>query len=207
MPAIVVRHHGDRDVADLGLARQLGLLQVGHADHVHAPASVQFDSALRRKRRPFHAEVRAARASTSTPVGAQAWPTTSASCRADRIGEADVRHQAFAEKGGRAAARAVEKLVGDHEIERPVLLLERADRAERNDPLHAQLFDAVDVGAEVHLRRRDAMPAAVPGQKCHLFARQLAHDVIVRRRAPGRVEDSLLLRRQTRAWNTARCRR
>src|SRR5450759_3944039 len=42
MPAIVIRHHGDGDVADLGFARQLGLLQVGHADDVHAPSAVSY---------------------------------------------------------------------------------------------------------------------------------------------------------------------
>jgi len=35
-------------------------------------------------------------------------------------------HQSVAEEGGYAAARAVEELVGDDEIERPVLLFERA---------------------------------------------------------------------------------
>jgi hypothetical protein len=49
---------------------------------------------------------------------AQAPSTTSAQLRADGIGEADVRHQAFAEKSGDAAAGAVEELIGDHEIER-----------------------------------------------------------------------------------------
>src|ERR1019366_8506928 len=40
VPAVVVRHHGHRRVADLGLARQLGFLEVGHADHVHPPTPV-----------------------------------------------------------------------------------------------------------------------------------------------------------------------
>ena len=38
--------------------------------------------------------------------------------RANGVGEADVRHQALAEEGGDAAARAVEELIGDHEIAR-----------------------------------------------------------------------------------------
>ena len=36
MPAIIVGHHGHSDVADFGFASQLCLLQIGHADHVHA---------------------------------------------------------------------------------------------------------------------------------------------------------------------------
>jgi hypothetical protein len=51
--------------------------------------------------------------------------------RANRIGEADMRHQAFAEKRGDAAARAIEKLIGDHELQRRVFFLERSDGAQR----------------------------------------------------------------------------
>ena len=50
--------------------------------------------------------------------------------RADGIGEADVRHQAFAEERRDAAARAIEELIGDDEIERPVFLLQRSDGAQ-----------------------------------------------------------------------------
>ena len=39
MPAVVVGHQRHRRVADLGFARELGLLQVGHADDVRAPAA------------------------------------------------------------------------------------------------------------------------------------------------------------------------
>src|ERR1035438_10312382 len=34
VPAIVIGHHGHGDITDLRFARQLGFLQVGHADHV-----------------------------------------------------------------------------------------------------------------------------------------------------------------------------
>ena len=37
MPAIVVGDHGDGDVAEFSFASELGFLQVGHADDVHAP--------------------------------------------------------------------------------------------------------------------------------------------------------------------------
>jgi hypothetical protein len=72
-------------------------------------------------------------------------------------------------------ARAVEELIGEDEIERPMLFLERADRAERNNALDAQRFHGVDVGAEVQLRGRDAMPAPVPRQKRHLAPGQRSH--------------------------------
>ena len=41
MPAVEVGHHGDGHVADLGLAGELGLRHVGHADDVQPQAPVQ----------------------------------------------------------------------------------------------------------------------------------------------------------------------
>ena len=60
MPAIVVRHHRHGNVADFGLARELGFLQVRHADDVHAPGTVDVRFRFRREGRAFHAQVRAA---------------------------------------------------------------------------------------------------------------------------------------------------
>jgi hypothetical protein len=41
MPAIVIGHHGDGGVAQLGFAREFGLRHVGHADDIAAPGAVQ----------------------------------------------------------------------------------------------------------------------------------------------------------------------
>ena len=81
-----------------------------------------------------------------------------------------MRDQAFAEEGGDAAARAIEELIGDDEVERPVFFLERADRAERDDALDAQRLHAVDVGAEVEFAGRNAMAASVAREKGHPLA-------------------------------------
>ena len=81
----------------------------------------------------------------------------------DRVGKADMDHQAVSEEGGRAEAGAVEVLVGDEEILGPELLFERADGAEGDDALDAQRLEAVNVGAEVQLRGRDAVAAPVAG--------------------------------------------
>ena len=72
---------------------------------------------------------------------------------------------------------AVEELIGNDELERAVLLLERADGAERDDPLDAELLEALDIGAEIELRRRDAMAASVTRQERHLLAGERADDV------------------------------
>ena len=53
-----------------------------------------------------------------------------------------------------AVTRAIEELVRDHEVQRLVLFLQRANRAKRENSLHSQLFHAVDVGAKIQLGRQ-----------------------------------------------------
>jgi hypothetical protein len=60
MPAVVVGDHGYRRVADLRLAGQLGLLQIGHTHHIRAPAAIEIRLRLGRELRPFHADIGAA---------------------------------------------------------------------------------------------------------------------------------------------------
>ena len=60
VPAVVVGDQRERRVADLRLARELGLLQVRHADDVHAPRAIQLRLGQRRELRPFHVHVGAA---------------------------------------------------------------------------------------------------------------------------------------------------
>ena len=193
MPAIVIRHHRHGHVADLGLAREFGLLQIGHADHVHAPASVHVGFGLGRKGRALHAKVGAA------VLGGDADRVAGAGHHfgelgTDRIGEADVGYQAFSEERGDAAAGAIEELVGDDEIQRPVLLLERAHGAERNDALHAQQLHAVNVGPEIQLRGQQAVASAMTGEERHVPALQRAEHVVVRGPAEGRLDVRFFLR-------------
>ena len=84
--------------------------------------------------------------------------------RADRIGEADVRHQPVAEESRDAAARAIEELIRNHEVERLVLLLQRSDRAQRNDPLHAERSSCPRYwrGNSIPMARCDARVRAAP---------------------------------------------
>ncbi len=124
----------------------------------------------------------------------QACSHHSGKLRAHRIGEADVRHQAFAKKSGDPAARAVEKLVGDHELQRRMFFLQRSHRAERHDALDAQRLESVNIRAKVQLRRRMAMAAAVARQKRDLFARELPDDIRVRRHAPRRFDRHFFVR-------------
>ena len=87
----------------------------------------------------------------------------------------------FAEERVDAVPRAIEELVGNHEVERLVLFLERADRRDRNDSLHAQLFEAIDIRAEVQLGGKNTVSAAVTGEERDLAPFECSEDVGVRR--------------------------
>jgi len=124
MPAVVIGHHGHRDVAELGFTRQLGFGEVGHTDHIHAPASINVGLGLGGKRRPFHAEIRATR--LGGHAGFVAGSRENANqLRADGIGELTwapgPRRRKW--KRGRACGRRTGR---EDEVERAVLFLERA---------------------------------------------------------------------------------
>ncbi len=88
-----------------------------------------------------------------------------------------MRDEAAAEERADAAFRAIEELIGHEDVERPVLLLEAADRARRQDPLDAEHLEAVDVRAEVELGRHEPVADAVPRQEGHALAAERADDV------------------------------
>src|SRR5208337_978631 len=108
MPAIVIGDHGYGYVADLGLAGEFGLLQVGHADDIHTPATVEVRLRAGGEGGTFHAQVGAAVFGDDSGGGAGLLQELG-ELRADGIGEADVGHQAFAEEGGDAAAGAIDE--------------------------------------------------------------------------------------------------
>src|SRR6185295_10841316 len=76
---------------------------------------------------------------------------------------------------------------------RLVLVLQAADGAGRDDALDAEHLEAVDVGAEVQLRRQDAMPDTVTREKSDAFPAKRADDVGPRRIAEWR-RQALFLR-------------
>ena len=81
---------------------------------------------------------------------------------AKRMREADMRDDPVAEERGVAVEGAVDELIGEHEIERLDLLPQAPDRARRDDGFDAELLEAVDIGAEVQLRRQQPVSVAVP---------------------------------------------
>ena len=137
VPAVVIRDHGDGDIAQLSFAGQPGLREVGHADHVHAPTAIQIRLRFGRELRPFHVQVGAAlldiHAGATASLGEHFGLFF-----ADGMPKTDVDDQPIAEEGVDTVAGAIDKLIRDDEIQWPMLFLQRADRRQRNDPRQPQ---------------------------------------------------------------------
>jgi hypothetical protein len=68
---------------------------------------------------------------------------------ANGIAKRNMRNNSIAEKRVDAMPRAVEELIGDDELQRLMLFLERSDSGNGYDALHAELFEAMNIGAEI----------------------------------------------------------
>ena len=185
-PAIVVGDHGHGGVADFSFAGQLGLLQIGHADDVGAPAAIKVGLGLGGELRTFHAHVGSAELANNADrrTGVVGGFRDSG---AHRIAKGYVAHNAFAEERGDAMKGAVDELVGHDKVGWLVLFLERADGGDGQNALDAEFFECVDVGAEVQLRGQNAMAATVTSEEGHFAAFEVAEDKRVRRLAERRL--------------------
>ncbi len=111
---------------------------------------------------------------------------------ADGIAQRDVRYKTVAEERVHAMPRAIDKLVGNHEIQWLVLFLQRSYRRERQNALDAELLEAMNIGAIGKFGRHQPMPAPMAREKCNLAAVECAQYVGIRRRAERRVQRQLL---------------
>src|SRR5208282_4933727 len=111
VPAVVIGHHGHGRVANLRLTRQLGLLQVRHADHVRAPASVEIRLGARRELRTFHAYIGPAWFANQAfhLAGGTNGPRHN---RAHRISKRHMAYNAISKKGRDAMERTINELIG-----------------------------------------------------------------------------------------------
>ena len=89
-------------------------------------------------------------------------------------------HDAIAKERGHAMKSAIDELVGHHEVGGLVLFLERADGGDGEDPLGAEFFERIDVGAEIQFGGQDAVAAAVTGEEGDFAAFQFTEDERVR---------------------------
>jgi hypothetical protein len=92
---------------------------------------------------------------------------------ANRIAKGHVAYNPVAKKSRNAKEGSVNELVGHHKVGGLVLFLQRAHGRNRENALHAELLECVNVGAEVQLRGQNAMPASMPSKKRYAAALQL----------------------------------
>ena len=97
MPAVVIGDQRECGVTHLGFTRELGLLQVCHADDAHAPAAVNLRLCFSRKRRPFHTQISTAPMRLNISNFARLLEHV-AQFLANRMGKSYVRHDSFAEE-------------------------------------------------------------------------------------------------------------
>src|SRR3981081_1370782 len=108
MPAIVISHHSHGHIANLSFACELGLLQVGHPNYVHAPTAVYVGLRFGGELRPFHAQIGSAALAAHSRFLARGFHDLS-EFMANRIGKGNVGYHAFAKKSIHTMASAVEE--------------------------------------------------------------------------------------------------
>src|SRR6185295_10741819 len=167
----------ERRIANLRLARELRLLQVRHADDVHAPRAIDIRLRHTRERRSLHAEISPAtmrlhiRRATRFLQHITKSPT-------NRMCKRNVRDNPFTKECRLLHARscAIEKLIGNHHVERRVLLLQRSDRRRRENTLDTKQLHRVDVRAKWNFSRRQSMTNTVTRQESNSFTFGCADD-------------------------------
>src|SRR4030088_2990118 len=166
MPAIIIRDHGDRRVADFSFSGELRFGNVRHTDYFKAQLAVDVGFGERGKLRAFHADIGAA--AMHPHFGAVAgFAEHAGELRANRFRESYVRGDAIAKKSRYAVTSAIVKLVGNQEIERLQIFLQRAYGADRNDSLNTKLFHGMNVGAIVYFRGKKAVSSRMACEKRH----------------------------------------
>jgi hypothetical protein len=123
MPAVEVGDHGHARVAKLCLAGELGLGQIGHADHRIAEILVGEALGERGELRALDANIGPV-ANDPNAFGARSFRKMDAQARADRMGHGYMCDAALAEERIGAVIGTVDELVDQHEGARRQLLLE-----------------------------------------------------------------------------------
>src|SRR5437879_13839740 len=85
--------------------------------------------------------------------------------RTKRIGHADVRHDRTIVECVLSPGGTVDVLVADHQVARPDLRLQAADRTGTHYARHAQRLEGIEVRAVVDSVRWQGVAAAVPGEE------------------------------------------
>ena len=164
MPAVEVGDHGDRRVADFGLAGELGLGQIGHADHRVPEALIGEALGERRELRALDADIGAAPGNRDIfRLGGRG--EVKAQARADGMRHRHMRHAACAEEGVGAMIGAVDELIDQHEGAGRQLFLEGAAGRQRDKVGDPRPLERVNIGAVVDVGGREPVALVVARQE------------------------------------------
>ena len=170
MPAVVIGHQRDRDVADLRFPGQLWLPAGWSFRSRPCPSCGRaLDSALVEKAGTFHANVGASLFGRDAGLAG----TRGGPVRADP-GRRDLRRQCA--PPGRRRKRSKSGPGSGPETgpakrcpAGAMFLLQRSDGADRQDALDAQQLHRINVGAKIELRRHDRCPRPWRARKATLL--------------------------------------
>ena len=183
VPAIIIGHHRDDGVRQLGLARELGFRHRGHADHAAVPGAIEKAFRAGGELRPFHADIGAAfgmiDALFPRRQGQGAGQT-----RADRMRHGKMRDKAGTEKTLLPRKGAVDELVRHHEGAGRQFRAQRAAGRDRDHVGDAHPFQGIDIGAVIDAARGLDMAAAMARQKHHIHAMKGSRQQLIRRLPP-----------------------
>src|SRR2546426_8450805 len=178
MPAVIVCGQRQGSVAQLGLSGQPGFGQIRHSDDVNAPLAVQTRLSPGRKLWPFNTQVRATIVYCRPRRGGGLLQRP---CHdpTHRVSEGHMHRNVLKERRGPTVC-VVDKLVWDDQMAGMNLFPHAAHGTHRNDPLHPEGFEAVDIGSKIDRRRWQTMAPTMARQKHHLAPVEGAQDIGIR---------------------------
>ena len=88
-----------------------------------------------------------------------------------------------------------------------MFFFQRSDRGHRKYSLYAELFESMNIGAEIQFTGKNSVTAPMAGEKSNLAAFERAQHIWVGRRAERGFQSGLVEFRSGRAWSTSHCRR
>src|SRR6185369_1769115 len=96
----------------------------------------------------------------------------------DGMRKRNMSHNSFAKERRffHTCPRPIEKLIGNHHVQRRVLLLQGTDSRRRENAFNAQQLHRVDVSAKRNLSRNQTVTASMTRKKCNSFTFERSDD-------------------------------
>ena len=185
-PGIVIRDHCHRRISNLGFPCAFGFAEIGHAYDIESSFMVCQRLGSSAECGALHVHIGASPMNAGSLVPG-CLVEDGPQFRAGGFRECDVSHDAISEKGmGTRLFCAVQELAWEHDVARFVACLKGTHGAHADDPVDAQRFHRVDVGAVVEFTGQNAMTTSVSWQEYDRSASEFACQELIRRRSERR---------------------